>query len=148
MEHSFNSNNNCPICDSQEAKDYISATDHNVSKDVFNISECTVCGLRYTNPKVTEQTISEYYKSEDYISHSNTNKGVINKLYHLIRRYQIKQKEKLITRLANKKTLLDFGCGTGDFINYCKGKSWVVTGLEPDKTAKLYAEKKFNLKIY
>jgi len=148
VEHQFNNNNNCPICNHNDAKDYICATDHNVSNDVFNISECLACELKFTNPKITEESIGEYYKSEDYISHSNTNKGIINKLYHLVRKYQIKQKEKLIFKFSEQKKLLDIGCGTGDFIKYCKDKKWTVTGLEPDDKAKSYAINNYKLNIY
>jgi len=148
VEHQYNIKNNCPLCDHIESKHFISANDHNVSYDSFNITECIECGLKFTNPRIKEEKIGDYYKSEDYISHSNTNKGLINKLYHLVRNYQIKQKEKLISKICENKTLLDIGCGTGDFINYCKGKKWSVSGLEPDKKARSYAENNFKLNVY
>ena len=148
MEHQYNINNNCPFCDHTESKHFISAIDHNVSYDSFNITACNDCGLKFTNPRIKEETIGDYYNSEDYISHSNTNKGLINKVYHLVRKHQIKQKEKLISKICENKILLDFGCGTGDFINYCKNKKWSVSGLEPDEKARKYAENNFQLTIY
>lgn len=148
MEHQYNIKNDCPLCGHVESKHFISATDHNVSNDSFNITKCVACELKFTNPRIKEEKIGNYYKSEDYISHSNTNKGVINKLYHLVRKYQIRQKEKLISKICENKTLLDIGCGTGDFINYCKEKKWNVLGLEPDKKARSYAENTFQLNIY
>ena len=148
MEHLFNKKNNCPICDNESAVDFISATDHNVSNDVFNITACNSCGLKFTNPKISEETIGKYYKSDNYISHSNTKKGLINKLYHLVRKYQFKQKEKLISKLSNEKKLLDIGCGTGEFLKYCKQKNWLVSGLEPDELARSFASKNYNLDLY
>ncbi len=148
MEHTYNKINNCPICDNKESKHFISATDHNVSNDSFNITKCLSCGLKYTNPKIEEKSIGKYYKTDNYISHSDTNKGFINKLYHLIRKHQINRKEKLISKLSSKRTLIDIGCGTGTFLNYCKEKKWDVLGLEPDNKTKKYAEKNYNLNIY
>ena len=34
------------------------------------------------------------------------------------------------------KTLLDVGCGTGDFLSACKNKGWLVEGIEPNKNAR------------
>jgi len=148
VEHSYNTNDFCPICDHKESKHFISATDHNVSNDTFNIAECLACGLKYSNPKIKEENIGAYYKSENYISHSNTNKGIVNKIYHIIRKYQIKKKEKIISGLCKEKTLIDIGCGTGDYLNYCKEKKWMVCGLEPDENAKAFGENNYQLNIY
>jgi 2-polyprenyl-3-methyl-5-hydroxy-6-metoxy-1,4-benzoquinol methylase len=98
-----------------------------------------VCNFRFTNPIPTENTIGEYYKSENYISHSSTKKGVINKIYHRVRERAIKQKESLISSLSRDKTLLDIGCGTGDFLGYCKKQNWKAIGLEPDENARKLA---------
>lgn len=147
MEHKFNENNQCPVCDSKKAEHYISALDHNVSMDVFHITSCIECGLKFTNPRPTEDTIGKYYLSESYVSHSGTKKGLINSLYHIVRKYQLKKKMKMITKFSSVKTLLDIGCGTGEFLRVFSKIGWDVSGIEPDKKARCYAEKNYELFI-
>jgi SAM-dependent methyltransferase len=139
VKHQLKDITNCPICNADKISFWRSGTDHNVSKDEFKISKCDACGFKFTNPIPTENTIGEYYKSDNYISHSATKKGIINKVYHKVRERAIKQKESLISSLSKDKTLLDIGCGTGDFLGYCKTKNWEAIGLEPDEDARKLA---------
>ena len=64
-----------------------------------------------------EAEIGKYYETPDYISHSDTQKGMMNRVYHWVRRYMLSQKAALVKRLAHmeKGTLLDYGTGTGYF---------------------------------
>lgn len=147
MKHQLKTIEHCPICNSTDHSLFIEAIDHNVSGDKFKIVECNQCNFRFTNPIPTEETIGEYYKSENYISHSSTNKGFINKVYHIIRNKAIKDKEKLSLKNSNGKSILDIGCGTGDFLNYCKLQNWKTLGLEPDESARKLAINKNNLEV-
>jgi hypothetical protein len=63
-------------------------------------------------------SIGQYYKSENYISHTNTSEGLINRLYQIVRKRTLRQKRKLICKIAGRKkgTLLDIGSGTGAFV--------------------------------
>src|SRR5687768_6064197 len=111
---------NCPVCTGNRFRPYISCVDNTVSRETFHIVQCEACGFRFTNPRPDEKEIEKYYKSEEYISHSGTSRGVVNKIYGLVRNYTIRQKIKLITRLTcslQSETLnvFDIGCGTGEF---------------------------------
>ena len=141
MKHDLQHIEKCPVCGNENHNHWRSGIDHNVSKDTFNIVECNKCGFRFTNPVPSENTIGNYYKSENYISHSSTKKGLINKVYHVVRNRAIKQKEQLAKRYAQNKTILDIGCGTGDFLGYCKNQNWKTKGLEPDADARSLALK-------
>ena len=103
MEHELIKIKHCPICNQEGAKHFLSALDHNVSGDAFSITKCNSCGFTYTNPKPSLKTISDYYKSENYISHSGTKKGIINNIYHVVRRHQISKKENLLSKLVSEK---------------------------------------------
>lgn len=148
MEHQLIKIPNCPVCSSSNFEKFISAIDHNVSGDSFTIVKCLDCNFKFTNPIPTEDTIGNYYKSENYISHSDTNKGLINKIYQFVRKKAIKRKEQLISSEASGKHLLDIGCGTGDFLAYAKNKGWKVNGLEPDQDAREIAKQKNNLVVH
>ena len=136
VKHELISIKYCPICEADKSSHFLSVKDHNVSNDLFSICKCDLCGFVFTNPKPSENTIGDYYKSENYISHSGTKKGLINSIYHLVRNYQIGKKEALVSSLTAEKTILDIGCGTGEFISFCKNKNWSIHGTEPEMSAR------------
>lgn len=140
---------NCPVCGSADIKNILSVKDHTVSGETFGIAECSNCTLRFTQDTPDAVSIAPYYKSEDYISHSNTSKGLINGIYQFVRKRTIHAKRKLIEKTANLKkgTLLDVGSGTGSFINEMKIAGWQTTGLEPDATAREVARKLYDLEL-
>lgn len=139
MEHQLRNIEKCPICGGDSQQHFLEAEDHNVSEDLFTIVECGDCSFRFTNPIPTEDTIGSYYKSENYVSHSGTKKGLINRIYHIVRSRAIKQKESLALMYSKEKSILDIGCGTGDFLGHCKSQNWTTLGLEPDESARKMA---------
>ncbi len=116
----MNTLKNCPICEHSEFEPFIQAKDYTVSKDMFSIVKCTNCNFHFTNPIPEESRIGDYYKSESYVSHSSTNKGVINKLYQQVRKRTLKQKVGLVNRVKNGDCVLDIGSGTGHFVKACQ----------------------------
>src|SRR5690554_5589637 len=106
--------NSCPICNNTSFEKVMECKDYTVSKDKFTIVSCKKCNFHFTNPIPLEGKIGKYYESEDYISHSNTSKGIVNTLYQSVRNITLKQKLKLIKSLTNGKKILDIGSGTGE----------------------------------
>jgi SAM-dependent methyltransferase len=128
----------CPSCHSDAIRNALVATDYTVSHERFEIWQCEACSLRFTQDGPDASNIGRYYRSEDYISHTNTNKGLINRLYLLARNQTLADKYRLIlsaTRIQQGK-LLDIGAGTGAFVAHMKQHGWEVTGLEPDAAAR------------
>jgi len=129
---------NCPSCHSDKIRPALSAIDYTVSRESFGIWQCENCSLRFTQNVPDAASIGPYYRSDDYISHTNTDKGLVNRLYHLVRKQTLSDKYRLIlsaTRIQQGK-LLDIGAGTGAFVAHVKENGWEVTGLEPDETAR------------
>jgi len=137
----------CPVCKNQNFEPFISCEDHTVSHEKFNIVSCTNCNFKFTNPIPDITNLGNYYKSEDYISHSNTRKGIISQLYHLVRNHTLKGKLKLISSYVSRGTILDYGCGTGMFLDVCQNAGWRSLGMEPDAGARQIA-KNMKLKVY
>lgn len=139
----------CPSCGSDKLKPVLNAIDHTVSKEEFAIWECRDCGLRITQDAPDAAAIGPYYHSEAYISHSNTSKGLVNRLYHLVRRQTLADKRQLIQSATRKKEgkLLDIGAGTGAFVGYMQEHGWEVTGLEPEAAARERALADHNVRL-
>lgn len=139
----------CPVCNSRNINPLLTVKDHSVSKEDFVIWQCGECGLRFTQDVPDENSIAQYYKSPDYISHTNTDKGFINKTYKQVRNYTLQQKAKLLidkTKLT-AGNILDIGSGTGAFLYVMKTKKWKVKGIEPDEDARNLAKKLYGLEI-
>ncbi len=131
----------CPVCKSASQSPFITTQDYTVTQETFHIVTCNDCGLRFTNPRPREREIGQYYQSEDYISHSNTKKGIINKVYHIVRKIALKEKLAILNRLIPQKgSVLDIGCGTGYFLSACKNNGWQISGVEVNEHARKQAE--------
>lgn len=137
----------CPICGSKESKEFLKVKDHSVSQETFTIVQCNSCHFKFTNPVPTQETIGKYYKSENYISHSDTKEGLVNKAYHFVRNYTMKKKLKLINSLTKGRNILDIGCGTGYFLKTCKEHGWKIYGTEPDEGARKLASENTDKEI-
>ena len=138
----------CPVCQKTDLKNFIVVQDKSVSQESFVIVQCTNCGLKFTNPRPEEEHIGPYYSSEAYISHSDTDKGLLNKTYRLVRSMAVKKKVDLVNSLAKKGKLLDYGCGVGYFLQACKKDGWQVEGFEPNLLAREQTEQKLGQKIH
>jgi SAM-dependent methyltransferase len=93
--------------------------------------------------------IGRYYQSVNYVSHSDTKKGLVNSLYHIVRNFTLKTKRNLIRKVTGLEqgALLDIGAGTGAFANKMKRAGWDVTGLEPEEKAREHALTNYELTL-
>lgn len=137
----------CPVCGNTELTPFLSCKDYLTTQEPFRICHCTRCGFALTQDFPSEDEIGKYYEAPEYVSHSDTHKGIINSLYHLARKIALKSKAKIVIRYASRKAgmLLDIGSGTGYFLNKMKMKKWIVTGIEKSESARKYAKQKFDI---
>lgn len=137
----------CIVCNSNKSESFLSCTDHFVSGEKFTIHTCKECGFKFTTAVPGPGKMGAYYQSEEYISHSNTQKGIVNKLYHTVRDIMLKRKARLIGRLTPGKELLDIGCGTGYFPYYMKKQGYQSYGMELEEKAREFAAINFDLDV-
>lgn len=139
----------CPVCNAIEIKKVLEVKDYTVSQENFEIWHCNHCSFRFTQNIPTPENIGAYYQAKNYISHSDTQEGLVYKVYHLVRSVTLKQKRKLIESVSGKLkgNLLDVGAGTGAFSKTMQDAGWKVTGLEPDETARKNAFEKNGLNL-
>lgn len=139
---------NCPVCGSPHATLKFKAKDYTVSNELFHIVTCDSCRLIYTNPRPAANEAGPYYHASAYISHSDTNEGMVNKLYHAVRHFTLKSKTNWIEpEKKGNKELLDIGCGNGHFLAAAKEKGWNINGLELDPETAARAAKLTGLSI-
>jgi SAM-dependent methyltransferase len=136
----------CPICDGRNFEDVLTCTDKTVSHETFNIVGCQTCGLFFTSPRPDEHQIGKYYLSKEYISHAASTSSIFDFTYKLARRFTLGWKINLLKQniqpVTNKPpTLLDVGCGTGEFLAKCKEKGFTIAGVEPSSAARTNAAK-------
>ncbi|HKL08608.1 MAG TPA: class I SAM-dependent methyltransferase [Bacteroidales bacterium] len=137
----------CPMCLSEKITSVIHLKDYSISNQPFEIWQCTSCNFLFTQNIPDEESIGSYYASEEYISHSDTKKGIVNRLYHIARKIMLGKKYQLIKKISSGETLLDIGCGTGYFLNYIQGKGYQTLGLEVNEQARNFGQQHFGLNI-
>lgn len=125
----------------QNLEPYLVCKDYTVSHEEYQVMFNKEFDMLVTIP--VPKNISDYYKSEDYISHTDSKKSLFDKVYQAVKNITLKRKLKLINSFNTKsKKVLDVGAGTGDFLKVCKMNSWEIFGSEPDSGARNIAAKK------
>lgn len=139
----------CHICGSIVTSTPFSVKDYSITQENFSLIKCSSCNYLFTSPAPNPEAIKKYYASDAYISHTDGKNGLIEKLYHLVRKLTLAGKRQLISSFTNNKkgVLLDYGCGTGAFLGEMKSHGWDTFGIEPDDGARLKAEKSIGAKI-
>ena len=136
----------CPLCAGKEVSFAFHAVDNTVTHEQFSVHLCKNCSFLFTSPRPEQGAIGAYYLSNNYISHAETAHGLKERVYHFVRKRALKGKYKLMTRYAPRGTLLDVGCGTGDFLAYMAEQNYTVQGVEVSSDARNIAIKK-NLRV-
>ncbi len=126
----------CPRCRATKLVDWAVLRDHSITQEEFHVMDCAACGFRFTNPRPAQNEHARYYQSDDYISHSNADRSLRDKLYHLARRWGLRRKFRIINRLQPQGKVLDIGCGTGEFLAYLMSRGYLVQGVEPNLKAR------------
>ncbi|HUX94143.1 MAG TPA: class I SAM-dependent methyltransferase [Bacteroidales bacterium] len=141
--------NCCPVCYSYDIRQRLQCTDHFKSKENFPVFTCSVCGFSFTQDHPKEDAIGDYYDSDEYISHSDTSRGLVNKIYRFVRSRMLGRKRSIIQKETGLDTgnLLDIGSGTGHFAAEMKREGWVVRGIEINEKARNSAAERFGLDI-
>jgi SAM-dependent methyltransferase len=122
----------------------VKVKDFLVSDEEFSLVPNAQYGFLETHPQPRPEALSNYYESEEYISHTDSTKGLLAFLYQRVKGYSLRKKVRLIESMnsAKKGSLLDIGAGTGEFLKVAREKGWDITGVEPSEKARNFASSK------
>jgi 2-polyprenyl-3-methyl-5-hydroxy-6-metoxy-1,4-benzoquinol methylase len=140
----------CPVCHSASISHYLPVRDHSVSGAEFQLMECKDCTLVFTQDAPSAEHIEPYYQSEAYISHTETDKDFISRLYHRVRKITLRSKVKIVMRSTQKIVghHLDIGAGTGAFVHAMEAAGWNSIGVEPNAEARKKANELYLASLY
>ena len=122
-------------------KTYLKTKDFAYSGEEFNLLLEPQSEMLVTDPRPKD--LEKYYDSTTYISHTDANTSFVEKMYQLVKKYNLRWKVKQVRKYTPKGTsLLDVGAGTGDFLKAAIGDKWNTKGVEPNANAREGAKKK------
>ncbi len=120
-----------------------SCKDFSLTQENFDLYHNEDKTILITHPQLPEEKLADYYKSDTYISHTDSSKTFTDKIYQKVKHYMLKRKLRLLeTQNTREKSLLDIGAGTGDFLAFAKKNNWKVNGVEPNARARNLAKEK------
>ena len=121
---------------------FLNVKDYSVSQETFELLYDETLDMLITHPQPSLEKLPSYYESVNYISHTDGNKTVFEKMYQFVKGIALKNKLKLINTQSSKGRILDIGAGVGDFLQVAKNDGWQTIGIEPSDKAKTIAKSK------
>lgn len=125
----------CPMCGRHEEEPRFEAPDLSPGEgDIgkrFLVVRCQHCDTTYTNPRPGPLTLGRFYPP-DYKPHRRPNKLAYSKpAPRLLARILGRSNErKGVLPWPAPGRLLDFGCGSGSYLQRMAAQGWEVTGLD------------------
>lgn len=135
----------CPICGSNEAR-MVCRWDRRIKP--LRTVVCEGCGLLRTDPMPTSEELRAYYATGYRLDYQ----GAARKppRFHLMRSARDAEARfaALALGLADRSRVLDFGCGSGEFLDRAQRACHQVVGVEPGRTYASYAETAYGVPVY
>ncbi len=124
---------NCLLCGSDDWKPLIEAPDRTpgLGGVIFCVVQCQKCDLCFTNPRPNDRTLGQFYPPS-YSPHKPFRQAQSKRQS---RRYSsllkwLKEDDSKDEESAYRGKLLDFGCGSGLFLERMRGLGWDVMGVD------------------
>lgn len=118
----------CPSCASERIRPHILGNDfHTAHEGDFRTYRCEACELIFMNPMPTVAELKRFYP-EHYYSFEEPSPP--SGLRFALRRALGMQKKTLVPAFAQPGTMLDIGCGAGQYLLEMRAKGWQVYGSE------------------
>ena len=130
-------------------KFFLKSKDHAITGESFDLCYCDIPELLVTSPQPPVESLLNYYKSDDYISHVKTKKTLFQAIYFSVRAITLRQKLKWVSSYKNNgNRILDYGAGVGNFVRAAQNDGWDCVGIEPHIKARTIANEKEQNTVY
>lgn len=119
----------CPLCHREDATTFLSQPaepDEGVGE--YRLVRCNLCDLVYLNPRPTRETISYYYPA-DYQPYRPKKAEKKARRWSWSRFLQRADPHSFLPVNPPGK-LLDYGCGSGAYLQYMRELGWDVVGID------------------
>ncbi len=110
--------------------------------DQGNVIDCRTCGFLHVIPLPSPETLRRLYEEQfyqedksDYLDRAREDEEWLRLMFDL--------RLNRISRLLSGKdapSILDIGCGPGDFLAACKDRGWRGAGIEPSPVATAFCQ--------
>lgn len=141
----------CPVCASERQEPILHAPNRFEpnSGNLFQIVLCSECRCVYLNPRPTPGSISDFYDHSGYDPFLSTQAepDLWSTLYLRVRNFMVRRKRAWIEAFKPRGTLLDVGCGTGEFLYEMQTHGWQTSGVETESRAAEYARTQYGLDV-
>jgi len=137
-------NKNCPLCNSENYQP-ISNWDRRLKK--LRQVKCENCAFVRHFPLPKSEQLSDYYSKNYRKDYQNV--GQTPSERHIQNRKKEAQKRisKFPRNLSTPASILDFGCGSGEFVGACQELGYLAHGFEPGESYANYAAKEIGLNV-
>ncbi len=134
----------CRFCGSEHSDSKFKAID--TFDTLYEIRQCAECRCWFLYPPPTEEQLSQAYNKAYYgAAEEKFTFFYVEKLLDLFRRRRAK---KIVKLVPEHSSILDIGCGNGDFLNYIsKMGNYQLYGIERDEIASKRAALKTNIHL-
>ena len=135
----------CNLCGCRDAIT-VAETDRRL-KTLHSIA-CTQCGLIRTNPMPTPEELAEYYTTAYRADYQLAFAGGPPR-HHLVRsrRDAVFRANLLAPKLKDGARLLDFGSGSGEFLDEARKRGCTVIGVEPGRDYAEYSRTHYGVEV-
>lgn len=133
----LNKSRKCPLCSGNAGRSVFPySTVYN--KKQFNYLKCKNCSSVFVNPVPDDETFALMYAKADYHD------------CHYMKNIDVSYtaSAKTLKKFINSKsTVLDYGCGVGNFLKSLSEVGFIPLGVEFDTDAAIYASKNSNCSV-
>jgi SAM-dependent methyltransferase len=129
----------CIVCGSDEQTQFR-------KQDGYTIVACVCCGLRFLDPRPSEEALASLYRESYYLSSDSRRQGYDSYAAEA-ENWRRTFRDRLRDLPATPGRLLDVGAATGFFVEQARIAGWDAAGVEPSDWAAEYARRELGMDV-
>lgn len=130
----------CPICGHAGARNWLRAPDRfHGRQQLYTLVRCPTCALVWLSPPPRPEEMGDHYTEAYHKLISGAGETAIH-------RWQ--RRRAALIRYKQDGSLLDLGCSSGSFLEFMKGETWKLYGVEMSAECAKVAEEKSGAQVF